>query len=315
MSVALFVGPHFSAFHVAIPCLVFSPEVFLGPPLFSFKVCAEGAQKGPHGLGLEPQWGLEALAEAHIVIIPGWHDPSSRPSDALIAALRACRARGARIVGLCLGAYVLAYAGLLNGQEATTHWEYAQDFAERFPAVSFKADALYVNSDRLTTSAGVTAGLDCCLAIVREYCGSAAANKIAQRLVLPAYREGGQAQLIEKPVPSSSRDTRINDLLELLRRNLATPCSLDAMARHVHMSRRTLTRSFYEATGMTVSQWLLAERLQRSQVLLETSGQSIETIAESVGFGSAASLRTNFRKVFGVAPREWRRDFGIESDD
>lgn len=229
---------------------------------------------------------------------------------ALLDALIAARARGARLVGLCLGTYVLAYAGLLEGRRASTHWEYEQDFMSRFPAVQLDTNALYVDDEGLVTSAGTAAGLDCCLYLVRQYYGSAIANKVARRLVIPPYREGGQAQFIEQPVPASTRDTRMNQLLDHLRAHLAEPHTLDTLAANTLMSRRTFTRRFHQATGLSVGEWLLAERLRRSQELLEVSGHSIERIAELIGFKSATSLRNHFRARFAVSPSEWRRAFG-----
>jgi len=170
-------------------------------------------------------------------------------------------------------------------------------------------NSLYTTDDRLVTSAGTAAGLDCCLNIVREHCGSTVANRAARRMVVPPYREGGQAQFIERPVPVNTRDEKINELIEYLRRNLDKPHDLDALAGFVNMSRRTFTRHFLKATGITVGEWLNAQRLQRSQELLETTSISIEGVAEMAGFQSPVSFRQSFRARFNVSPREWRRAF------
>jgi len=309
--VAVVAYPDFSPYHLSVPCLIFGGDILHHGHLFSLQVCAEDARpvRASHGFSLAPPTGLEALADADIVIVPGWRDPAVSPSPALVKALHAAHARGAQVVGLCLGTYVLAYAGLLDGRKAATHWEAEDDFVKRFPQVQLDTNALYVEDGGLLTSAGAAAGMDCCLYLVRKRYGGAIANRIARRLVVPTYREGGQAQFIEKPVPVSTHDARINTLLEYLRSNLDTPLSLDDLAQQAHLSRRTLTRAFQQATGMSVGEWLLAERLRRAQELLESSEHSVEVIAGLVGFGSATSLRQHFHKAFGIAPGEWRRHF------
>lgn len=310
-SVAVVAYQRFSPYHLSVPCLIFGEDILHGQKLFSLKVCADG--RGPvraeHGLSLDTPFHLDALSNADIVIVPGWHDSAVAPSAELIQALRSAHARGAQVVGLCLGTYVLAYAGLLDGRKAATHWEAEADFVRRFPQVQLDANALYVDDGGIVTSAGTAAGVDCCLYIVREHHGSAIANKIARRMVVPTYREGGQAQFIEKPVPVSTHDARINALLEHLRHNLNANCSLDDLASRMHLSRRTLTRSFHQATGLSIGAWLQAERLRRTQELLESSSHSMEAIAGLVGFGTATSLRQHFKQAFGVSPTEWRRSF------
>ena len=310
--VAVLTFDHFSPFHCAVPCLIFG-DILPGQPLFELRLCCGDASIHSHstqGFTIQAPYGLEGLTEADIIVIPFWHDPAVRPPVALLDALIAARARGARLVGLCLGTYVLAYAGLLEGRRASTHWEFEQDFMGRFPAVRLDTNALYVDDEGLITSAGTAAGLDCCLYLVREHHGSRIANKLARRLVVPPHREGGQAQFIEQPVPASTRDARINQLFDHLRMHLAEPHNLDTLAEHCLMSRRTFTRRFQRATGLSVGEWLLAERLRRSQELLETSSHSMDRIAELVGLKTATSLRQHFRTRFGVSPSEWRRTFG-----
>lgn len=309
-SVAVVAYDRFSPFHLSVPCMIFG-AILPGHSLFAPKVCT--AEPVPvhsaHGLQLTAPFGFEALAEADIVVVPGWQDPAVEPSAVLAEALRAAYARGAQVVGLCLGTYVLAYAGLLDGRKAATHWEYEQDFVSRFPKVQLDTNVLYVDDEGLITSAGTAASMDCCLYLVRRHHGSAIANKIARRMVIPTYRDGGQAQFIEKPVPVSTNDARINALLSRLRQNLNAQYSLDELAESAHMSRRTLTRSFHMATGMSIGEWLLAERLQHTRELLEATSHPIETIAELAGFVTATSLRQHFKGTFGVTPGEWRRSF------
>ena len=299
-----------SAFHLSVPCVVFgdSPP---GEPAFELLVCA--AEAGPlsttAGFSLTVNHGLEALARAHTVIVPSWRDPGERPPADLLAALVAARNRGARIVGLCLGAYVLAEAGLLDGRRATTHWAYAADFARRYPRVAVDADVLYIEDGEVLTSAGTVAGIDCCLHLLRQQYGAATANTVARRLVTPPHRQGGQAQFIAQPLPATARDSRLAELLAWVRANLAQPHSLDSLAARSLMSRRTFTRHFRLLTGTTVGEWLLGERLALTQRLLETTDQPIAAIAELAGFGSPESLRHHFRQAFRVAPTAWRRTF------
>ena len=281
------------------------------PDLFHVLICAEkpGTVPSEIGLSIRVEHGLEQLDKAEIIIVPYWHNPAEKPAQPLLDKLTDAWQRGAEVVGLCLGTYVLAYAGLLNQHRAATHWEFERDFSQRFPQVCLDSNALYTRDDRLITSAGTAAGIDCCLDIIRQHYGSAVANRVARRMVVPPYREGGQAQFIERPVPENTRDGKINALLDALRRNPEKPHDLDSLARSAGMSRRTLTRHFFKATGMTLGDWLMAERLQRSQELLETTAISIENVAEKVGFHSPISFRQRFKHRFGVTPSEWRRTF------
>jgi transcriptional regulator GlxA family with amidase domain len=275
------------------------------------KVCAgePGALRTTGGFGISLRHGLAALRRADIVIVPSWRDPAQRPPAPLLDALAAAHRRGAEVVGLCLGAYVLAAAGLLDGRRATTHWAYAADFAERFPQVRLDPDVLYVDDGTITTSAGTAAGIDCCLHLVRQRYGAASANRIARRLVVAPHRQGGQAQFIEQPVPGTRADARLTVLLDWVRARLHRRHTLDSLAKRVAMSRRTFTRHFRQLTGSSVAQWLLAERLAYAQRLLEGSDRSIERVAELTGFGSIAAFRQQFGAAFGVSPRAWRQTF------
>lgn len=299
-----------SAFHFSVPCILFG-TVMAGQDLFEVKICAEqaGRVQSDHGLSIHAEHGLDAVAAADIVVVPYWSHPEERPSGPLLDALRRAWENGAEVVGLCLGTYVLAYAGLLDHRRAATHWEYEHDFSARFPDIRLDTNALYTSDERLITSAGTAAGIDCCLNIIREHYGVAVTNRVARRMVIPPYREGGQAQYIERPVPVSSRDSKMNELMDYLRSHIDTPHSVDSLARFVSMSRRTFTRHFIKATGMSVSDWMTAERLQRSQELLETTDHSIEKIAGLSGFNSPVSFRQSFRSRFNVSPSEWRKTF------
>ena len=241
--------------------------------------------------------------------INSWRDTAEKPPAALTHALVAAHARGAKVVGLCLGAFVLAEAGLLNGLCATTHWAYAEDFAQRYPQVKLDADVLYVEEQRIVTSAGTAAGIDCCLYLLRQMVGSQVANSVARRLVVPAHRQGGQAQFIEQPIPQTRADSRLSEQLDWIRANLPLPHSLESLARRTMMSRRTFTRQFKQLTGMSFLPWLLAQRLAYVQRLLESTNASIEAVGASAGLGSPESLRLHFRRQFGIAPTEWRKQF------
>lgn len=298
-----------SPFHLAVPCVVFGDR-HPGVPPFDFKVCGlERHQRTTAGFGIDVKCGLDALRRAEIVIVPSWRDPDERPPMALTKALLAAHRRGARIVGLCLGAYTLAEAGLLDGRRATTHWSVADDFSHRYPKVLVDRDVLYVDEGDVVTSAGTAAGLDCCLHLLRQLHGAEMANRVARRLVVQPHRTGGQAQFIEQPVPAAAADSRLAGLLDEVRRQLASPHSIDSMASKALMSRRTFTRHFRQLTGTTPMSWLTTQRLALAQNLLESSEHSIDRIAEVAGFGTAVSLRQHFRSAFGVSPAAWRESF------
>lgn len=300
----------FSPFHLSAPLMVFD-KAMPESGLFRVDICAEqvGQVESDSGISINVEHGLELIDLADIIIVPFWERPDMEPGVGLLASLRQAWHRGAEVVGLCLGAYVLAYSGLLDNRRASTHWEYERDFAERFPHVRLDQNALYTRDERLITSAGTVAGIDCCLNIVREHYGAALTNRVARRMVIPPHREGGQAQFIEQAVPETTRDAQINTLMDHLRSHLEKRQDIDTVARLVGMSRRTLTRHFSKATGMTLGDWLNAERLQRSQALLETTDHSIDVVSSLAGFQSPISFRQHFKARFNVSPREWRRTF------
>lgn len=302
-----------SPFHLSVPCMVFGDAMGADSP-FDVVVCTADPLplKTTAGFSLSDLAPLGAMKKANAIVVPSWRDVNERPPARLLKALREAHARGAQIVGLCFGAHVLAEAGLLDGRRATTHWVYAEKMAERFPAVDIDPDVLYVEDRNVLTSAGTAAGIDACLHIVRRRLGSEVANGLARRLVVPPHREGGQAQFIEQPLPSSAGGTRLAQLIDSVRRRLDEAHSLDSLASETRMSRRSFTRHFKALTGTTVQSWLLAERLTLSQRLLEQTDQSVERIAEMAGFGSVVSLRHHFRHRLGVNPTSWRRNFARE---
>lgn len=309
-TVAVLAFDRISPFHLSVPCVVFGDR-HPGVPPFELQVCAveDGPLRTTAGFRISVDHGLEALEPAQTVIVPSWRDPREKPPEPLLEALVAAHARGAQLVGLCLGAFVLAEAGLLAGRRATTHWAWAAEFAARYPDVEVDADVLYVEDGHLLTSAGTSAGIDCCLHLLRRLHGSEIANAVARRLVMPPHRQGGQAQYVEQPLPARERDSRLAGLLDWVRANLHEAHSLDSLAQRALMSRRTFTRHFRQLTGTTVGDWLLAERLALSQRLLETTEQPVERVAALAGFGSPASLRQHFGRAFGVSPKAWRAAF------
>lgn len=310
LNVAIVAVEDFSPFHFSVPCIIFSDKV-TAKKRFEVQLCAEqpGIVSSQDGFSIHAAYGYEAVEAADIVVIPWWGTTAHRPPQSLLDALNRARQNGAQIVGLCLGAFVLGYAGLLDGKRAATHWEFEQDFQSRFPAAHLDINALYVDDDGIITSAGTAAALDCCLYVIRQRFGSTVATQIARRMIVPPHREGGQAQFIEQPVAKNTKDQRINVLLDYLRQHLHEPHNLDELGQRVMMSRRTLTRHFMKATGSSVAEWLIAERLRRSQTLLESSQLPVERIAEQVGFQSPVTWRQHFKSHFGVSPAEWRKTF------
>ncbi|MGH8807941.1 MAG: GlxA family transcriptional regulator [Noviherbaspirillum sp.] len=312
MTIAVVAFDGISPFHLSVPCLVFG-ENRGDPGIPNFKVLVCAADDDPlrtsAGFEISTSHRLTALRRADIVIVPSWRDDCSPASPILLDELRRAYRRGARIVGLCLGAFVLAEAGLLDGKTATTHWYCAQALAERYPTVRVDRDVLYVDEGNVLTSAGVAAGLDCCLHLLRLLCGAEAANRVARRLVIAPHRQGGQAQFIEQPLPVSSGDNRLSKVLEWAASHLDQPHGIDTLAQRAAMSRRSFTRHFRQATGTTVVQWLLNQRLARAQRMLETGEQAIEIIAQETGFGSGLSLRQHFRAAFNTSPSAYRKQF------
>lgn len=299
-------------FHLSVPCMVFGGERRPdGTPRFRVRVCAvePSPLRTESGFTISTCHGLAALRGARIVVVPSWRDDFAPPPPALVRALRRAHAGGARIVGLCLGAFVLAEAGLLAGRPATTHWAAAGEFARRHPDVILQPEVLYVDDGDVLTSAGTAAGIDCCLHLLRERCGAEVANRAARRMVVAPHRQGGQAQYIELPVPPPARRDRLAPLFDWLAGHLREDHTLDALAARAFMSRRTFTRRFREATGTTVGAWLLTQRLAYARRLLEGGALPIEQVAVAAGFGSAATLRLQFARAFRTSPSAYRRQF------
>jgi len=311
-TVAVVSFPGISAFHLSVPTLVFGEDRREdGLPDFKFKVCAvsPGMLRTSCGLQVEVRHGLECFADAGTIIVPSWQNPLERPPEVLLQALREAHGAGAKIVGLCLGAFVLAEAGLLDGRPATTHWLWTDRFAKRFPKINVDPKVLYIDDGDIITSAGTAAGLDCCLHLLRRRVGASITNRVARRLVVPPHRQGGQAQFIEQPVIIHQNDERLSKTLEWALTRLDRRLDVDSLAERSGMSRRTFTRRFYRSTGSTVVKWLTEQRLTLARELLETTDLAIEQIAPAAGFNTALSLRSHFLKAFQTSPSAYRREF------
>jgi AraC family transcriptional activator FtrA len=318
-SVAVLAYDGLCTFEFALAVEVFGlrrPE--LGVPWYDFKVCA--AERGPlraeGGVTLQVAHGLRALEGAGTVVVPGWRHNLQEPiPQALIAALRRAHARGARLVSICSGAFVLAATGLLDGRRATTHWRYTKLFAERFPRVRLVPDVLYVDEGQLLTSAGSAAGLDLCMHLVRKDYGAAIANEVARRLVIPPHREGGQAQFVPEPISPVEGGSPLAPLLGWALENLREPISVRRLAHRAGMSERTFCRRFYAQTGTSPARWLICQRVIAAQRLLEVTPLAVEIVADRVGMGTATNLRHHFHKHLRTTPIQYRRTFRGEGDD
>ncbi|QFY06548.1 helix-turn-helix domain-containing protein [Nonomuraea phyllanthi] len=311
--------------HVVVLALADVLPLDLGIPLqvfgswrdgpYELTVCTERPGLVPvHGSpAMSVQDGLTCLESADTVIVPGQADPGPLPA-AVRDALAAAAARGARMVSICTGAFVLAAAGLLDGRRATTHWQYAASLARRYPRVTVEPKVLYVDEGEVLTSAGVAAGLDLCLHLIRRDFGARAANQRARTLVTAPHRTGGQAQYIDLPVrPEGSGG--LTQLYEWALLNLHQPLTVDRMARQAGMSRRTLIRRFNTETGRPPMRWLLEARLSHARELLESTDLTVEAVARRCGLGTSANFRTLFKEHVGVPPSAYRDTFRPATGD
>jgi transcriptional regulator GlxA family with amidase domain len=307
------IGPNVSMFELAVPCEVFGiwrDEI----PSWDYEhVVAAFSQFGDAGQGglrLQAGHGLEVVATADTVVIPALAHQVDEPDDPeLLDAVRAAHERGARLVSVCTGAFVLASAGVLDGRRATTHWMYADELARRFPAVEVDPAVLYLGDGQVFTSAGTAAGIDLCLHLVRLDHGAEAANLVARRMVVPPHRDGGQAQFVQAPVPPGADDDPLGPLLGWMVEHLDEPLVVDDLAHRAGMSPRTFARRFVEVTGATPLQWLLGQRVLHARTLLETTTLSVEQVAHRCGFSTAAGLRAHFQRAVGASPMAYRRTF------
>lgn len=292
---------------LTIPCQVFGIT-----PGYDVRVCAQrrtaATSAGREDFRIVSRHTLADARGADTVIVPGT-DPDRTPHPRVLRLLRETVDRGARVAAICTGAYALAAAGLLNGRRATTHWKLADHLAESYPDVQVDPAVLFVDEGQILTSAGVVAGLDLCLHLVRRDHGAAVAADTARQIVMPPQRSGGQAQFIEHPTPTDGNTGDLAPVLRWMRDNLATPMSLSDIAANATMSTRTLSRRFRAQTGTTPLRWLLDQRLHRVRELLETTDLPVERLARETGFGSAESLRVHFTEHVGTSPRAYRNTF------
>ncbi|MYW68048.1 helix-turn-helix domain-containing protein [Streptomyces sp. SID8379] len=303
-------------FELGIPQRIFGrARSAAGDPVYSVVTCGlegPGPVRTDADYAILVEHGPEALGTADTVIVPSSYTlgpvyEEGRLSPALAAALAHVRP-GTRMVSICVGSYVLAAAGLLDGRPATTHWADAEHFQRTYPAVLVDPDVLFIDDGDILTSAGVAAGIDLCLHIVRRDHGTAVANDVARRTVVPPHRDGGQAQYIERPVPEPQSATTTAARAWALAR-LHEPIQLRDMAEQESMSVRTFTRRFREETGISPGQWLTRQRVERARHLLESSSLSIDQVATDAGFGTAQSMRQHVQAALGVTPTTYRRTF------
>ncbi|MFD3558009.1 GlxA family transcriptional regulator [Streptomyces goshikiensis] len=297
-------------FDLSTPIEVFSrTRLPGGHPAYRVRVCAPTPEVDAGAFALRAPWSLETLAEADTIVLPGVADLDAPLPPEVLDALRRAAARGTRIASICVGAFVLAATGLLDGLRATTHWMAAPALAARYPGIEVDADVLYIDNGQLLTSAGAAAGLDLCLHLIRRDHGSAVAADAARLSVMPLEREGGQAQFIVHEQPPTPHGSELEPLLRWMEENVHHELSLDEIAGRAGMSMRTLNRRFREQTGTSPLQWLHRARIRQAQYLLENTGHPVERIASQVGFGSPTAFRDRFRRVTGTSPNAYRRAF------
>ncbi|WP_427885210.1 helix-turn-helix domain-containing protein [Kribbella sp. GL6] len=294
--------------------------VFRDPP-YRFSVCTEvpGNVRTTEGFDMVVGSGLRALDRAGTIVVPGWLPINREPSDAVLRALRRAHRRGARLVSICSGAYLLAATGLLDGRRVATHWRYAEELQRRFPAVVVDPEVLYVDHGDVASSGGSGTGIDLCLHLVRRDLGAGSAARVARRMVMPPHREGGQTQYRSDgpepegegsgPPTSGAGGESLAGVLEWAVERLGEALTVEDLARQGNVSQRTLARRFGEQLGVPPGQWLLAQRIARTRVLLEETALSVDAIAVRVGLSSATNLRRRFRAALHTTPSAYRRAY------
>ncbi|HUD76818.1 MAG TPA: helix-turn-helix domain-containing protein [Streptosporangiaceae bacterium] len=312
--IAVVVVDGFEPFELGVLCEVFGTDrTDEGLPGYDFAVVAaeDGPLRSAAGFTIQTPFGLDRLETADLIAVPAPSDArraSGDYPDELLAALRRAVSRGARVLSVCTGAFVLGAAGLLDDRGCTTHWRYADRLARMYPTAKVDPSVLYVDDGDVITSAGTAAGIDACLYLVRKEQGSRVANAIARRMVVPPHRDGGQAQYVERPVAEPACDT-LGEVLEWMQRHLDQFVTVDELARLAAMSPRTFARRFVQETGTTPQRWLTGQRVLLAQQLLEDTDETVDVIAQRAGFGNAATFRHHFRAWRSTTPNAYRRTF------
>ncbi|AWW37673.1 helix-turn-helix domain-containing protein [Streptomyces cadmiisoli] len=299
-------------FELGVVCEVFGIDRSDdGLPVYDFAVASaeQPVLRANAGFSMQVEHGLERLEAADLIAVPAGSGYESRTfPPGLLDALNRAVERGARVLSVCSGVFVLGAAGLLDGRRCAVHWRHAQELSRRYPRAIVEPDVLYVDEDPVITSAGTAAGIDACLHIVRKEQGPEVANRIARRMVVPPHRDGGQAQYIERPLPRSECDT-VAEVLVWMERNLDQEVTVEQLAARALMSPRTFARRFQQETGTTPYRWILRQRVLLAQRLLEVTDETVDAIAGRTGFGNAAALRHQFVRAVGTTPHAYRRTF------
>jgi len=293
---------------LAIPCDVFRlAQLEDGRPAYEVQVCSVATVRAASPVNLNGS-SIKRLRKADTIVVPGVSDPHSPVDELLLKELRRAIHRGARVASICTGAFILAQTGALDGCVVTTHWAVASELAIRFPRITVNPDVLYVDNGKLLTSAGVAAGFDLCLHLIRKDYGAEIASRVARMVVMPLERPGGQAQFIVHQPPDDP-GARFAPLISWIEKNLRKDLSLAVVARQAAMSERTLTRRFRTHLGTTPGEFVTRARIREAQRLLETTKLSVGAVADAVGYRSAAVMRERFARSFGISPLAYRRSF------
>lgn len=312
-NVAVPVADGVAPFEVGIACELFGLDRSdQGLPTYDFALASipGGPVKTTAGHRIAPEHGLDRLVDADLIVLVAGSWVEAPPAPALVDQLYVANQRGAHLMAICRGAFVLAAAGLLDGLDATTHWRWTAEMASRYPRVRLNPNVLYVDSGAISTSAGTAAGIDLGLHLLRRAHGAKVAGEVARRMVVPPHRDGGQAQYLRAPLPSVAKNDPLRDAIGWAVRNLEQPISVDDMARRASVAPRTFARMFRDTTGTTPHRWLTSQRIYAAQQLLETGDGTIEAIARETGFGSADTFRSHFVRQVGTTPTSYRSTFG-----
>lgn len=316
--VAIVLYEGFTAFELGVACEIFGDDRWVAPgdPWYRLFICGDDSAPltSDSGFQIVLPYGLGVLERVDTVIVAPTYRPSEIP-DIVFKELRRAHARGCRMLSLCGGAFVLAEAGLLNGRRAATHWTESDELARRYPDLSVDPDVLFVDEGDILTGAGSAAGIDLCLHIVRQDYGSEVATQLARQLVVPPQRDGGQAQYIDKPLPSLDNSDLLSETVVWMQAHLNEPLSVEDLAGRAAMSARTFARRFQAATGTTPHRWLQAQRVRLAQRLLETTDLPVEVVAAQSGLSTAGNLRKHFGRLVHTSPQAYRQAFRHRAED